>query len=280
LFEDRGQRKLAVLNASSDSTSVTVLDVTTPSAIRIVSTTPLPRNLFVALNNVPRFSVDGRYVFVGASLSELLFTINVETGTIVGTLERTNAVVPAPFADGPTQMFAVANLGTDPTLSYRLKKSGAPKSVASVVELENGFVLVGNDPIVRSDGSAGYVPNYGRSSLVAFDPRTGALNGELSLGKGPGQIAIDQDSGTVVAIEVNGTASRILIGNLADLAAVPGVAGSTRIRSTRGVHADSTGAVLASEVRRDGTNPPRVATYSLDKRRLLKWNPLSKSKSR
>jgi hypothetical protein len=183
----------------------------------IVSTTPLPKNLFVALNNVPRFSVDGRFVFVGASLSEILFTINVETGTIAGSLEKTNAVVPAPFADGATQMFAVANLGTDPTLTYRLKKSGSPRAATSIDELENGFVLVGNDPIVAADGSAGFVPNYGRSSLIAFDPRTGALRGELSLGKGPGQIAIDRASGTISAIELNGSASRILIGNLSDL---------------------------------------------------------------
>ena len=278
LFEDRGQRRLAVLNASSDSTSVTVLDVTNPAAMSIVSTTPLPKNLFVALNNVPRFSVDGRFVFVGASLSEILFTIIVETGTIAGSLEKTNAVVPAAFADGATQMFAVANLGTDPTLTYRLKKSGSPRAATSIDELENGFVLVGNDPVVSADGSSGYVPNYGRSSLIAFDPRTGALRGELPLGKGPGQIAIDRASGAIAAIEVNGSASRILIGNLSDLAAIRTKAAAASRRLQGASLARSTGSVTDRDVRRDGADRPRLATYSIKDRRLSQWNPPSKSK--
>lgn len=276
LFEDRGQKRLAVLNASSDSTSVTVLDVSSPASMSIVSTTPLPKNLFVALNNVPRFSVDGNYVFVGASLSEILFTIRVSTGTVVGALEKTSAVVPAPFAVGATQMFAVANLGTEQTLTYRLKKSGAPRAEISVAELENGFVLVGNDPIVTPDGLEGYVPNYGRSSLIAFGPGTGALRGELSLGKGPGQIAIDRASGTVVAIEVNGSASRILVGSLADLRSVPLRASPSAIRPVSALRAGSTGAVTAGQLRHDRTTGSRAATYSLDNRRLQPWQARSK----
>ncbi len=280
LHEDRGRRLLAVLNASSDSTSVTVLDVSSPGAMRIMSTTPLPRNLFVALNNVPRFSVDGRFVFVGASLSEILFTINVESGTIVGALEKTSAVVPAPFADGATQLFAVANLGTDLTRTYRLKKSGSPKAATSVAELENGFVLVGNDPVVAPDGSTGYVPNYGRSSLVAFNPRTGDLTGELPLGKGPGQIAIHESTGTVAAIEVNGSASRILIANLADLSAVRMAAFAPPSRVSIPSGRRPSGAVTAAELGRGRTSRPRVATYSLTDRRLQTWQAPSKSKSR
>lgn len=276
LFEDRGQKRLAVLNASSDSTSVAVLDVSSPSAMSIVSTTPLPRNLFVALNNVPRFSADGNYVYVGASLSEVLFTIRVSTGTIAGTLEKTSAVVPAPFAIGAAQQFAVANLGTEPTMTYRLKKSGVPKAASSVDALENGFVLVGNDPVVSSDGSEGYVPNYGRSSLISFDPATGALRGELALGKGPGQIAIDRASGAVVAIEVNGTASRILVGNLADLGSVRSRASSNG-RTVSRLRRGANGAVSADQAIRERAAPPVAVTCSP----CFRWMPwLLRSKSK
>lgn len=285
LYEDRGVRRLAVLNAAFESTSVAVLDASTPSAMRIVSSADLPRDFVVALNNVPRFSVDGRFVYVGASLSEVVTCIRADSGAVSGMVEKSSAVVLAPFADGTTQLFTAANLGTDTTRSYRLRKSGAPREASALAELANSFLLVGNDPTVARDGAYGFVPNYGRSSLVSFNPATGSVLGELPLGKGPGQVVVDPATGAVVAIEVNGSASRILIGNLADLGPVRERAPAARavepaVPTATRPGRPATGALTCSDVSRDDRDRPRVASYLLTDGRLQEWQVHSKSKSR
>lgn len=269
LREDRGQRRLAVLNASSDSASVAVLDVSNPAAMTRVSSVDLPSNLVVALNNVPRFTSDGRFVLVGASLSEAMLSVDVATGRIVGNVKKTSAVIPAPYVDDGVQKFAAVNLGATPLRLYRLKRSGSPRAASTLEAPDGGFFLVGNDPFVAQDGSMGVVANYGLASLLAFDPRTGALTGQLPLGKGPGPIAVDSASGTVAAIEVNGTASRILFANLADLAAVPARAHISRPTGRSG----NAGAVApdAALVR----DRARTATFSLGSRSLVEWTPRS-----
>lgn len=220
LYESRGRRLVGVLNASFGSTSAAIVDASTPAAMTRVATADLPEDLVVALNNVPRFTADGRHLVVGASITESVFTIDVETGRIAGRA-GSSVVVPAPFVDGETQMFAAVGLGTSPGGIFRIKSNGKPRSARSLDAPEGAFFLVGNDPVVASDGSWGVVPNFGRASLIAFDPRTGAVTGELPLGHGPGTAAVDGATGTVAALEVNGTASRLLLANLSDLAPPP-----------------------------------------------------------
>ncbi len=273
LREDRGQRRLAVLNAMSGSSSVAVLDATNPAAMSQVAAAALPQDLVVALNNVPKFTVDGRYVVVGASLSERVLTIDAETGRIAGSISKTSSVVAAPFADGGTQRFATVELGTDEGTVYRLKKSGKPRSEVALKANPGGFFLVGNDPIVGPDGSTVLVTNFGSANLLAFDARTGVFTGELPLGRGPGQFALGAGSGAVAALEVNGTASRVLFAHLSDLgtptASRPKESAPSGLRTSQ----RSTGAVGIATVK---APTGRVATYSIGRRSLLEWTPPSK----
>jgi DNA-binding beta-propeller fold protein YncE len=270
IHEARGARQIAALNMASGASSVALLDASSPEAMRAVAVAELPDDLIVALNNVPRFTPDGRYVLVGASISGRMLSIDAERGTIAGSV-ASSAVTPAPFVDGETRLFAAMNLGADPGQIYRLKKTGAPRAARELGPLDGGFFLVGNDPIVAPDGSWGYIPNYGRASLVAFDPRTGALAGELPLGLGPGAAAVDPASGRVAAVEVNGTASRVLLADLADLGPVGSKAPAPRAARRRDGRTD--GSATLSEAGR--TAAPRLAAFSTDDRRLLTWNRTS-----
>lgn len=220
LREDRGRRTLAVLNAQDESTSVAVVDATNPAAMTPISSTPLPKDVMVALNNVPQFSVDGKFVLVGASVSEVLFTIDAQRGGVVGRIADASAVTPAPFAADGAQQFVAINLASAPGSIFKMKATGKPRRTGQIESLDQSFFLVGNEPVVGPDGSTGYVPNFGRGALLAFDPRSGAITGELALGKGPGHIAVDPASGTVVALDVNGSSSRVLVSNLADIGPV------------------------------------------------------------
>ena len=273
LREDRGQRRLAVLNAMTGAPSVTILDVSNPAQMSVLVTAELPEDLIVALNNVPQFTADGRFVLVGASLSEALYSIEVETGRVAGRVERTSATVPAPYVEGGLQRFAAANLGKDPSHLYRLRRSGAPREAATIDALEGTFSLVGNNPVVAPNGSWGLTPNYGRASLVAFDPTTGAVTGEVPLGKGPGVVAIDSATGVVVAIEINGSASRLLFANVADAGPLAPRREAARAARAKG----STGAVAAGAA---GGETPRVAAYSTETKSIRVWERRSNQKSK
>jgi hypothetical protein len=266
LYETRGRRTLGVLNASGNAPSVAIVDATNPAAMTRTAVAELPEGLVVALNNIPQFTTDGKFVVAGASISGLAFTIDVATGAISGSIES-SATNPAPFADGATQMFVAANLGDETSAIYRLKKKGAPRVAHPFEALPGSFFLVGNDPLVAPDGSWGYVPNYGRTSLLSFDPRTGVVVGELPLGLGPGAAAIERASGRVVALEVNGTASRLLVANLADLQA-PSSAETPR----RAARAGASGAIQAGGVVR-GVAPAALDT---ERGRIVRWDRASR----
>ncbi len=277
LREDRGQRRLAVLNAIGGSSSLTVLDVTDPVTMTRVASAEFAPDLVVALNNVPKFTPDGRFVVVGASLSERVLVIDATTGRIAGSAAKTSAVVPAPYLDNGVAKFAAVNLGPDASKIYRLKKTGAPREETSLGELDSSYYLVGNDPIVAADGLAGIVPNFGRASLIAFDPRTGTVTGELPLGKGPGQIAYDESAGTIVALEIDGTASRILFANVAD-ARTPSAAANAVAARPPSTGIGASGAVEAGRVRASEDRSPRVATFSTERKSIVEWNRRSSRK--
>jgi DNA-binding beta-propeller fold protein YncE len=271
--EEAGQRRLAVLSASNDGPALTVLDATSPAAMTRVASFEMPRGTVAALNNVPRFTADGRHVVVGASLSDDLFVVDAATGALSGALAGTDAVRPATFSEGGVQKFAAVNLGSAPTRLYRLRRSGAPREAASLGNVEGGYFVVANDATVDPDGAVGFVPNYGRGSLLTFDPRTGALTGELPLGAGPGQAAIDRGGGRVVAIEINGTSSSVLVADLAEVGPPPASGRPARAGASREASGLRTAAPDAA-----GPEPGRAgpATFSTPQRRVVTWERRSR----
>ncbi len=271
LHEDRGRRTIAVLNTMYESTSVAVVDATNPAAMSLVTSANIPKSQVVALNNVPQFTDDGRFVLVGASITESFFSIDALTGQIAGTLENTSAVVPAPYAVDNVQRFAVVNLGDTPGKLYRLARSGAPRKAISFENPAGGYFLVGNDPVVSPDGTAAVVPNYGGASVLAFDPSTGQSTGEMAMGDGPATVAVDWASGTVVALDVNGTASSVVIRNLSDLAAPSDKSPDRAPRSVR-TSAGARGVVSVGDVDAHDSRSRPAFVFDSVRGRIRSWD--------
>jgi hypothetical protein len=242
LYEARGVRRLAVLNAAYQSTSLVVVDASNPASMRRVSECPFPRKLVVALNNIPVFSQDGSVVMCAASFSDTVLTVIADTGVLAGKIGGAAVVRPAPYTLEDKQYFVGTSLGPVPASLFRVKRSGAPRRTGDVAAGDAGFFVVGNNASVALDGTVGYLANYGSARLLRFDPASGAITGELQLGEGPAEVAIDYHSGVVAAVEVNGTASRIVVGNLGDIVSsapsafsvVKPSVSTTASRSTRG----------------------------------------------
>jgi hypothetical protein len=146
--------------------------------------------------------------------------------------DESNAVRPLPFADGARQKFTAVNLGQNPVAFFKLSKKGAPRPAGYFEPPEGSYFVAGNHPLLAPDGSSTVVPNYGRKSLLTFDARTGQLTGEIDLGGGPGETAIDWTRRRAVALDVNGTASSLIVGDLAD-ARAPRATASTIAHTNR-----------------------------------------------
>jgi len=277
--EAEGRRILAVLNVQAGATSVAVVDATEPRNMTILAKYPAPESVEVALNNVPAFSSDGQYVIVGASFSRKVFTIGTFSGLLAGTATDTNAVRPVTFADGSKQKFAAVNLGPNAASLYRLSKKGVPKPSGSFQPPEGSYFVAGNNPTIGPDGTSGVVPNYGRGSILTFDARSGELTGEIALGAGPGDIAVDWANGRVVALEVNGTASSLIVADLAESASSLAAQFGSEARTApthRMVRDDSSRSGIARGSIRSSRGSRSV--YSETLRRIITWQPLSKQK--
>jgi WD40 repeat protein len=279
LREDAGKRSLAVLNVQAGATSIAIVDATEPRAMSVRAKYEAPQSLEVALNNVPAFTQDGRHVIVGASFSRKVLAVDVATGTLAGTADGSSAVRPATFADGARQKFAAVNLGPSPTTFFRLSKRGAPRAAGAFEPPDGSYFVAGNHPLVGPDGASGIVANYGRGSLLAFDPRTGNVTGEIALGGGPGDVAVDWTRGRAVAIEANGTASAVIISDLTSeaLATARSAHGSTP-RPTRGRLRRTDIGLRSPNGGTGAESAERRATFSPTSKRVKLWQIQSNPK--
>ena len=99
LFESAtGERRIAVSAGSlGQKTTVTVLDGSNPRELKPLSTIVVDKDIMFALDNLPLFSADGETLYLGASFSNELLTINIKKAEIVGRVGGITAAQIVPF---------------------------------------------------------------------------------------------------------------------------------------------------------------------------------------
>lgn len=265
LREAGGKRLLAALNASPESTGIALVDVTDPRSMRRLATYTAPHGTVVALNNVPVFSVDGKVVVFGASITDEMFVVNAETGALVANVKDVSPLRPEVYFNGGIQRLAALGAADSPARVFRFLRSGGLRLAGEAPTPAGSFRVASNLPFVSPDGAVGVVPDYGRGGLLLFNPANGAFTGEIELGGGPSEIAVDWVRGRAVVINANGTSGSLYVARLADAGPLAAAKGG---RAGRSAALADRGLATTKSVLRDSA---RVQYYSTDSRKVVRW---------
>ena len=265
LREAEGKRTLAVLNASPFSTGITLIDATNPRSMKRTAEYTAPEGTIVALNNIPSFSSDGRVVVFGASVTNDMFVVNAGTGQLVASYSGVSPLKPAPYVSGGVGRIAAFGAATVAPKYFRFLKSGSLKLTSQGESLDRSYFIASNTPFVGPTGDIGFVPDYGRRSLLFFDPATGNYTGEIPIEGGPSEMAVDWQNRRAVVINANGPAGDVFIVDLDDAGPITSKASPKGVRS---MAMESRGLLTAKSALR--TNP-RVRYFPMSERRIVGW---------
>ncbi|MEW6731855.1 MAG: hypothetical protein AB1489_11050 [Acidobacteriota bacterium] len=208
LYEQGSDRRLAIICATFDKPpTIVFVDATGP--LRELARYLAPKNQLFALNNIPIFSTDGRYIYVVSSFSAELLSINAQTGRRVSRIADINApqLTKLPSTNGD-RLLAV-NLANDRSFIITANAQGSLRIRTGIKLPKERFLTVGNNAVTTADRA--YVTDYGSGRLFIFAPTSGTLLETVVLGGGPANIALSSDGRRLLVLEANRTASRIII---------------------------------------------------------------------
>jgi hypothetical protein len=215
LFDDQGQRKLAVASAAGNNLSIIRID----DRGGMVSTANFSPSIaqFDEANN-PAFSSDGRLIYIAAATGDRLFAIDSESAIIIDSIS-----IPSPerITVGTTpdriQMIAATRI--------RRPSNSKPGGV-TIIENRDGLLstrseftppdgidfALANNVVFTDDASVAFVGSTS-GFLFAFNTRSGELESHQEIGSEIRRVALSGKTRSIAAVRSSSSGDEVSIIN-------------------------------------------------------------------
>lgn len=208
IYENNNEQRLAILSTAPDGPAAVVIVNAATGKLEEIARYQAPTSQQFALNNRPVFSPDGRFIFITASFSLDLLSLDGKTGKLINKVTGINAVEPVPTnISGKLELF-IANIGNSPLRTISVAKKGRIKiKKGRLNPPASSFFTVGNNVVINESKGTALITDYKSNRLLIFDIKTGKLIQTPLLSSGPTFSVLNEDGSQLQILTTNGSAN-------------------------------------------------------------------------